>query len=51
MELLFANFQNGGGDISENGEKLVASSVQIRFIACTYPPPFYYLQQGSCSGA
>jgi hypothetical protein len=46
MSLLFGNFQQCSGDISENGEKVVDSCMQISFIACGYPPPFYYFQEG-----
>ncbi len=46
MQLLFANFQKGNGDIAENSEKLVDSRMQVRFMVWGYPPPFYYLQEG-----
>jgi hypothetical protein len=30
-----------------NFKKVVDSRIQIRSIACSYPPLFYYLQEGS----
>jgi hypothetical protein len=38
--VVFAHFQKSSGDISQNGEMVVDSRIQIRFIACGYPPPF-----------
>ncbi len=35
--MLFANFQKGRGDTSQNDERIVDSRMQIRFIACGYP--------------
>ncbi len=43
--MLSIKYQKGGRDNSENAEKVVDSRMQIRFIACGYPPPFYYLQE------
>jgi hypothetical protein len=31
----------------KNDEKVVESRMQIRFIACGFPPPFDYLQEGN----
>jgi hypothetical protein len=45
--LLFENFQKGSGCISENGEKVVDSRTQIRFIASGYPLPFNNLPTDS----
>jgi hypothetical protein len=45
--LLLIDFQIGKGDIFKNVEKAVDNHMQIRLIACSYPPHFYYLQEGS----
>ncbi len=47
FQVLFAKFQKGIGDTSENGKIVLDNCMQLRFIACSYPAPFHYVQEDS----